>query len=301
MKISRNAPCPCGSGKKYKRCCSSSETPALSIVDRGHKSGHNNEFESECLLEGLEEFLDEPPLQSAYDALLIIQQRFREQTLVKLPHVKKYKLARKMHQEIVDGMLDFYDQGKFEQTVDTNETDQYADDYRTGKRAIELIDCGFDLRTDLGVKTFFDIMIYKPAPNMNCITEVFIAKNRYRKPEKIELLQGMLNSTLGLFEVVKFEKDTAYVTLKHVFTGKKFRIVDIGLSGSTDPDQLYIYTRVIPYYDINFGTGLSLVFPKNDLFIRQFIAEEKKNYRSNGELARLLKLYKHLDSKWEVY
>ena len=26
-KISRNAPCPCGSGKKYKKCCASREEP----------------------------------------------------------------------------------------------------------------------------------------------------------------------------------------------------------------------------------------------------------------------------------
>ena len=28
-KIGRNAPCPCGSGKKYKRCCGSAVPPLL--------------------------------------------------------------------------------------------------------------------------------------------------------------------------------------------------------------------------------------------------------------------------------
>jgi hypothetical protein len=28
MKVGRNDPCPCGSGRKYKRCCGASETPS---------------------------------------------------------------------------------------------------------------------------------------------------------------------------------------------------------------------------------------------------------------------------------
>ncbi|MBW2430077.1 MAG: SEC-C domain-containing protein, partial [Deltaproteobacteria bacterium] len=31
-KIGRNEPCPCGSGKKYKRCCLTKGVPALGFT-----------------------------------------------------------------------------------------------------------------------------------------------------------------------------------------------------------------------------------------------------------------------------
>jgi len=31
MKIGRNDPCPCGSGKKYKKCCLDKTTPEVSF------------------------------------------------------------------------------------------------------------------------------------------------------------------------------------------------------------------------------------------------------------------------------
>ena len=34
-KISRNAPCPCGSGKKYKKCCLGKEEPLRSVTESG--------------------------------------------------------------------------------------------------------------------------------------------------------------------------------------------------------------------------------------------------------------------------
>ena len=31
MKIGRNEPCPCGSGKKYKKCCMLNQTAAVAF------------------------------------------------------------------------------------------------------------------------------------------------------------------------------------------------------------------------------------------------------------------------------
>jgi len=39
-KISRNAPCPCGSGKKYKRCCLPNEVPTARSTIATSPSGH---------------------------------------------------------------------------------------------------------------------------------------------------------------------------------------------------------------------------------------------------------------------
>ena len=32
VKVSRNEPCPCGSGKKYKKCCGSKDTVLITDV-----------------------------------------------------------------------------------------------------------------------------------------------------------------------------------------------------------------------------------------------------------------------------
>ncbi|PIS34833.1 MAG: hypothetical protein COT37_00570 [Parcubacteria group bacterium CG08_land_8_20_14_0_20_43_9] len=33
MKVGRNGPCPCGSGKKYKKCCIAKETSSAPAID----------------------------------------------------------------------------------------------------------------------------------------------------------------------------------------------------------------------------------------------------------------------------
>jgi tetratricopeptide (TPR) repeat protein len=48
-KIGRNDPCPCGSGKKYKKCCIDKATPLISAINRNHH----------WFLEEIEEFTTE--------------------------------------------------------------------------------------------------------------------------------------------------------------------------------------------------------------------------------------------------
>jgi len=43
-KISRNAPCPCGSGKKYKKCCIEKDlrkSPSIEMLDDGMQEGYD--------------------------------------------------------------------------------------------------------------------------------------------------------------------------------------------------------------------------------------------------------------------
>ena len=41
MKISRNAPCPCGSGKKYKKCCLGKENVSDDLLWRRLSEAHD--------------------------------------------------------------------------------------------------------------------------------------------------------------------------------------------------------------------------------------------------------------------
>jgi hypothetical protein len=83
-----------------------------------------------------------------------------------------------------------------------------------------------------------------------------------KKPEKIEFLQSMLDSKLGLFEVTGTDLMEGYAYIKDVFTGVEYTIIDIGLSGQPNFEDFYFYTRIISYHGINFGTGLNLIFTK---------------------------------------
>lgn len=51
-KISRNAPCPCGSGKKYKRCCLGKAT-AKPVSDRQYANRHRIQIKTPEQIEGI--------------------------------------------------------------------------------------------------------------------------------------------------------------------------------------------------------------------------------------------------------
>ena len=126
---------------------------------------------------------------------------------------------------------------------------------------------------------------------MNCITEEFLQTNRYKKKEKEEFLKSMLDSKAGLYEIIKTDFEEAQVYLKNVLNGEITKLTDIGMSGNKNNTGHYFYTRIISYNDINFGTGLSLIFDKKDKFIQKWIKDNKKEYNKKQEIFRFLELY----------
>jgi len=209
----------------------------------------------------------------------------RKILLEKKPYIKKYYKIRKMHSEIVTTMAQYYHDGKFKRQIDAGSSFEHEEIF-------QLLECDFNLGTDAGNQGFYDTLIYKAAPNVSCITDDFLRDHRYKKPEKIELLQSMLNSKLVLLEIIKTKMEEGCVYIKDVFTGDEYRMVDIGLSGNTHNDDIYFYLRIITYQDITFGTGLSFLFNKTDDFIRSFIERQKKDFNPNGEFLRFMQLYK---------
>jgi len=204
------------------------------------------------------------------------------------PHIKEYYKIRNMHSEIVDTMVQYNQDGKFEQKADKNFVSK-----PNPVVTVHLLECSFDLTKREGAQGFYDIMIYKPASNLSCITEDFIRDNRYKKPEKTELLQSMLDSKQVLFEVTGTDSMEGYAYIKDVFTGVEYTIIDIGLSGQPNFGNFYFYTRIISYHGINFGTGLNLIFTKTDNFIKRHIQEHKKDFHPDGEFIRFTQLYNH--------
>jgi len=210
----------------------------------------------------------------------------RRLTLDKKPHIREYYKARKIHQDIVDAMVQYFQDGKFEYKQEPD----FIPGPRRGKTDSK-VDSEFDLSTREGAQGFYDLVIYKTSPGMICMTEGFIRNHRFKKPEKIELLQSMLHSNVGLFEVTRTDMDEGYAYLKDVFTGDEYTLTDIALSGVPNYEDFFIYTRIIRYHDISFGTGLCLTFTKTDRFIRDHIQHYKENFDLNEEFIRFTQLY----------
>ncbi len=270
MKIGRNELCPCGSGKKYKYCCMG-------------KENIEEEFEIGKKKNSWEEFLNtEEGMETMYNMLA----NMRDFLLKDKPHIKEYKKIRKLHSEIIDNMQQYYEEGNFKQEFDLGEV---KDKIET--KNIKLLSTDFDTSTQLGMTALLNIIIYKNSSTANCLTEEYLRKNKFRKPEKVEFLRAMLNSEAGLFEITKTDKENAQVKMKNVLSGKEYLVTDIALSGNKNNDKFYWYNRIITYNGISFGTGVGIIFEKNDKFIINWINENKKNYNEKEEMVRFLTLY----------
>lgn len=200
------------------------------------------------------------------------------------PNIKEYKKIRKLHNEVMESMMKYFQQGKFELKIDNNLEN-------IGKKGISYINTKFDTSTELGMQAISNIMVYKNACNMNCITEEFIKKNKYKNQEKLELLESMKNSTAGLFEIIETDRKNGQVHLKNVLNDKEYCMTDVGFSSNLNNDKIYLYTRIITYHGISFGTGLNLAFDKNDEFICKWIKENLKKINEKQEISRFLELY----------
>jgi len=183
-------------------------------------------------------------------------------------------------------MVKYYQDGKFEQKINADYVPEEHPD-----NTFTPISAHFDLDTREGSQAFFDMLIYKPAPNMNCITEEYIKNQRYRLPSRKEFLHSMLTSKLGLFTIEKTDSKEGYVYLKEVFTGDEYKIVDIALSGDINFKSVYIYTRIITHCHISFNTGLSLIFTKSDGFIEEYIQQQVTENGSYREFLMFTQLY----------
>lgn len=243
-------------------------------------------FDTEDILEFEDDYEDNEE-DDLIKGLYQIKNNFRDFLLKDKPHIKEYRKARKIHGEIMDSMMSYFESSKYKENTEKN----YMNIIKQQKNEIKQLDTFFDTRTQLGVQALANIVIYKNIETMECITEEFIKTNRYKKKEKEDFLKSMLNSKAGLFEIIKTDFEEAQVYIKNVLNGEIIQLTDIGMSGNKNNTGHYFYTRIISYNDINFGTGLSLIFDKKDKFIQKWIKDNKKDYNEKQEVIRFLELY----------
>jgi len=354
MKTSRNDPCPCKSGKKFKHCCINKPVDNVipirapfanpldvenqdfsfsslidddwmedmddddwvdeeqmmewlegewdeddweddideeyeeELMDRLFESLANGREPNKGLQEEMEDYLEENP--DFIFEILGIMQELRSQALSQHAHIKAYNKARSLHEEILNSMLRFHKKGGFTQKLESFSGEEEFIEISEQEETI-FQESSFDFDEIPQQKAFMDLMIYKHLPQMNCITEEFLKKKRYKKAEKIQFLESMRDSYLGLFQVQGVDRAEAYVDLRNVLTNEKVRIIDIGLSGDPGGEELYIYTRIIDFQGMTFSTGLNFLFKKDDSFIGEFIKREKRRYNQKDEFRRFIQLY----------
>ena len=242
-------------------------------------------FDTEDILEFEDDYGEDG--DERINELYQFQNNLRDFLLKDKPHIKKYKKARKIHGEIIDSMMRYFESPRYKENIEK----QYKEIIMQKNNNVHQFDTFFDTRTQLGVQALANVVFYKNIENMNCITEEFLKTNRYKKKEKAEFLKSMLDSKAGLYEIIKTDFEEAQVYLKNVLNGEITKLTDIGMSGNKNNTGHYFYTRIISYNDINFGTGLSLIFDKKDKFIQKWIKENKKDYNKKQEIFRFLELY----------
>jgi len=259
MKTGRNDLCPCGSGKKYKKCCYREN-----VIPFPNKNDGISERLSEALL------------------------NLHKNILHKKPHIEEYNRYRRLHTEIMEKMVDYYLDGKYKQRIINDSFEK-----NENEKNLKLIGSDFNTETQENAQAFYDLLVYKNFPNMICITDDFIERNIYKNQDKLNFLQSMLNSKLGLYEITKTDQGNGQVYFKNVFTDEEVIITDMALSLQQNFDECYLYMRIISHNSINFGSGFILIIRKSDKFISNFIQEQKINYNPDDEIVRFFQLYKH--------
>lgn len=202
-------------------------------------------------------------------------------------HIKKYKMLRKLHKEIHESMFkymnsDKFDNVKFHDVVADIIDNEIDEDFE--------ITFDYDNSSDIIIEC--EMHFYKNSKNIKSITEMFLETNRFKSPEKKVLLQAMNSSFVGLFKIIDFDYENAYVFLEDIFTHKKFKVVDINLGFQHkmyDLKNTYFYMRIITVDDISFGTGIPSHFDINDAMLQNYIKSHK--YNKCSDMARCLYLY----------
>lgn len=198
--------------------------------------------------------------------------------------IQEYRKTRKLFEKIVQDMVDYYQKRKYNLKIDYDKSK--IDKNRTAEIFTE-----FDTSTPMGDQALVNVLVFKNAINMSSITEEFIAKNKYKKEEKIEMLQSMQNSEAGLFEIEETNLREAKTKLKNMLTGKEYDVTDLALCTNTNPEDIYMYTRIITYKNISFCSGLNIPFYKNDKFIKGWINEKKYAKNEEQEITRFLEIF----------
>ncbi len=207
--------------------------------------------------------------------------------LKKNKHIKEYLKYRDLHSKILNSMANYIFSDKFDLSIGLNNISNEI--LKETKNNYDLLSIGFDLNKNPDINLYVDISIYKNHPNMKCVIEQYIEKNKFKNEEKVKMLNAMNNSILSFFRVLKKEQD-GFVEIKDVVTGSTYKVIDLALSNPLyNNTNTYFYSRLITMNDISFLSCL-MALPTNNKKINNYIKECR--HRRKSKLVQTLEVYK---------
>lgn len=201
-------------------------------------------------------------------------------------HIKKYNKLRKLHGEVLDSMLDYIEKGKYL-------PDKYHQLIKNDiARETKGLAYNLNPNDKDDITILSELFIYKTHSKIPSLTDVYLTNKIFRNKDKLKMLNAMKNSYVGLFKVIKVDREEGYVYYQDVFTDKKFKVIDIAMSSTLTIDKkmpIHMYNRVITIDNISFSTGMHCMFGWENKEIKEFIKKHK--YNNCSDFSRCLLLY----------
>lgn len=217
------------------------------------------------------------------DFIINLNRRF---FLDKEEHIKKYYKARKIHEEVLNSMINYMDREKvpLEEYFKT-----IAEDIQ---KETGLLQISIGNETPDEAIIFNELFMYKNHKKIPSLTEIYIDIKKLKEKEKVKMLNAMKDSIVGLFKIIDCDHSSGYVTYEDVFTGKKYKVIDISMSSCemiNKDREIYIYNRIISYDGISFGTGIPIAFSGENKKLKEFIKKYKN--KECSDFSKCLLLY----------
>lgn len=121
----------------------------------------------------------------------------------------------------------------------------------------------------------FDMILFKNAPNVKCITSEFLSKKLYKNEEEKKLLECILKSNLSIYKILK-NYDNGFIEIQDMLTNKKIKIMDVASSLGLN-NNVYMINRIISYNGISFGTGINLISKDDNKEIEFYLKNKTRN------------------------
>ncbi|MCD7839443.1 MAG: hypothetical protein LUG46_02300 [Erysipelotrichaceae bacterium] len=197
----------------------------------------------------------------------------------KNPQFKEYQKVRKLHQEIYDKM-----------DITFNE-----DDRKMFTNIIKSSNCDgiyFDFSIKQHEKIYAEFLIYPQISGIQSKIEYLRQHTRIRKAEKLDMIDAMIDSTYGMFEVVQRDDMNGVTYLENVFTHEQIPLMDGSLGMFGQLEDAYIYIHIIRYHNIYFQTGLIIGLNKNKETFK-WLKQNKKIFMKPYDVSQFLLVEKY--------
>jgi len=124
----------------------------------------------------------------------------------------------------------------------------------------------FSIESDSDQQFIILTLIYNYAGDKIPAAKHYLNRCKYRRLDKINMLNVICNSKVGLFNIVDFDKETRLITLSNIVTKEDIKIIDEGLSFTCEYQNYQDYillARTLKFEDYHIIDGTCRLFKNN--------------------------------------